>query len=172
MGKLVDILRIGGKSNSLGRADEVIYTVLADRSLLGELYESLFDSDAWVRMRAADCLEKICRTYPDWVEPYVVRMLDELTTSSQPSIQWHLAQIFGEVDLTDNQRRRAIVWLKRLLSTKDVDWIVSANVMKVLTQFYHDGFVARGELAPLFELQRHHKSNTVRKKAAYFLENL
>ena len=172
MEKFVDVLRVGGKTNSLGRANEVISAVLEDKSLLEELYESLFDDDAWVRMRAADCLEKICRVHPDWIESYIDRMLDGLTTSSQPSIQWHLAQIFAEVNLMDNQKKRAVAWLKGLLSTKDVDWIVSANTMKTLVQFHHDGLVMKDELVPLFGLQQQHKSNTVRKKASQFLQDL
>jgi len=172
MEKLVDMLRIGGKTNSLGRANEVVSAVLGDKFLLGELYESLFDDDAWVRMRAVDCLEKVCRAHPEWVEPYVDRMLNDFTTTEQPSIQWHLAQMFAEVNLTDGQKKRAIIWLKGLLSAKDVDWIVSVNTMKTLVQFYRNGMVARAELTSLFELQQQHKSDTVRKKASQFLQNL
>jgi hypothetical protein len=172
MEKFVDILRVGGKTNSLGRANEVIDVVLGDKSLLDELYESLFDDDAWVRMRTADCLEKICRVHPDWVEPFMNRMLDDLTASGQPSIQWHLAQIFAEVNLTSSQKKRAIMWLKDVLSADNVDWIVSVNTMKTLVKFHRDGLVRKDELVPLFELQQQHKSNTVQKKAAQFLQDL
>lgn len=172
MEKLVDILMVGGKTNSLGIANEVINIVLADKSTLGELYECLFADDAWVRMRAADSLEKVCRVHPAWIEPYVDRMLNDLTIHTQPSIQWHLAQIFAEVDLSNDQRRRIIAWLKRLLSSKDIDWIVSANAMKTLVQFHHDGQIVKSELVSLFELQRQHNSNTVRKKASQFLQDL
>jgi hypothetical protein len=123
-------------------------------------------------MRAADCLEKVCRVHPDWIESYVGRILNDLTISKQPSIQWHLAQIFAQVSLSDGQKKRAIDWLKELLSVKDVDWIVSANTMKTLVQFHRDGLVTRYELVPLFELQQQHKSNTIRKKATQFLQNL
>lgn len=167
-----DILQVGGKTNSLGRADEVISIVLNDQSKLDDLYECLFADDAWVRMRAADCLEKVCRVHSDWIETYIDRMLAELTTSSQPSIQWHLAQIFATVRLSDDQRKQATVWLKGLLSTQEVDWIVSVNTMKTLLQFYRDKQVLRHDIMLLFELQQQHKSSTVRKKAALFLQDL
>ena len=98
----------GGKTNSLGRVNEVIEIVLQDKSRLEELYSCLFNDDAWVRMRAVDAIEKVCRVSPDWLEPYIDRFLDELAVSTQPSIQWHLAEIFGEVDLTGPQKERVI----------------------------------------------------------------
>jgi hypothetical protein len=172
MEKFVNILSVGGKTNSLGRAGEVLNLVLADKSMLNDLYNCLFADDAWVRMRAADCLEKICRVHPDWVEPYVDRMLNELTMSEQPSIQWHLAQMLAEVRLSDGQKKRAITWLKGRLSSGEVDWIASVNAMKTLLQFYHDGLVPKDEVARLFGYQQQHKSNTVQKKAMQFLQSL
>lgn len=172
MQEFIDILSVGGKTNSLGRADEIVASVLADKSKLGELYRCVAADDAWVRMRAADSLEKICRIHPDWVEPYIDKMLDEWTLVTQPSIQWHLAQIIAEVHLSDGQKERALAWLKGVLSSGEVDWIVAVNTMKTLVLFCHEGAVTKEELTPLFELQCQHRSNTVRKKAALFLQDL
>jgi hypothetical protein len=172
MEKFADMLRVGGKTNSLGRADEVIAAVLADKSMLDELYACLFIDDAWARMRAADCFEKVCRVHSDWAEPYIDRMLNDLTTSQQPSIQWHLAQIFAEVPLTAEQNKLTIAWLSKILSSKEVDWIVSVNAMKTLVQFHHSNLVSEDELMSLFEIQLQHTSKTVRKKAAQFLKDL
>jgi hypothetical protein len=172
MQKFIDILSVGGKTNSLGRANEVMDAVLADASKLGELYECVSADDAWVRMRAADCLEKICRVHPDWIEQYLEKILTDWTLSTQPSIQWHLAQIVAEVRLSDVQRKQATAWLKKSLSSTDVDWIVAVNTMKTLLQFCREGQVTKDEIMPLFELQRQHKSNTVQKKAAQFLQDL
>ena len=83
--KFTEMLRAGGHANSLGRVDEAIELVLHDRSRLDELYECLFDQDAWVRMRAADALEKVCRKHPDWLLPYIDKFQSELTASTQPS---------------------------------------------------------------------------------------
>lgn len=172
MEEFKDILAAGGKANSLGRSGEVLEVVLNSRSLLNELYDCLFDDDAWVRMRAADCLEKVCREHPRWIEPFIDRMFDELAASSQPSIQWHLAQIFAEVKLSKSQQEKATAWLKNVLASATVDWIVSVNAMKTLLQFHRDGLVARADIEPLFMLQQQHKSNTVRKKSTQFLSDL
>lgn len=172
MDTFVKILSVGGKTNSLGKAHEVIDAVLADKSKVDELYKCLFFDDSWVRMRAADCLEKVCRVQPDWIEPYIDKMLNDLTVSGQPSIQWHLAQIVAEVELTNNQKVRAVSWLKEVLSSNTIDWIVSVNAMKTLLQFYREKHIEKPELVCLFELQQKHKSNTVQKKAIQFLQSI
>jgi len=170
--KLTELLAVGGKSNSLGRVNEVIELVLKDQHRLDELYDCLFDEDAWIRMRAADALEKICRQHPDWLLSYIDKFASDLVTSSQPSIQWHLAQIYREVDLTTKQKQFAIQWLKRLLSTKDVDWIVAANAMDTLAQFTKDGSFPSAAIVPLLKIQQKHKSNAVIKRANKLLAEL
>lgn len=170
--KFADLLAVGGKSNSLGKVNEVIELVLNDRSRLDELYNCLFDEDAWTRMRAADALEKVCRQHPDWLLSYIDRMSDNLAASDQPSIQWHLAQIYRQVDLTTEQKQLAIGWLKRLLSAKDVDWIVAANAMDTLVQFAKNGSLPVIDIVPLLKIQQTHKSNAVIKRANKLLMEL
>lgn len=163
--KFADMLIEGGHKNSLGRVNEIIEIVLSDKSRLDELYSCLFEEDAWVRMRAADALEKVCREHPDWLLAYIDRFQKDLATSTQPSIQWHMAQIYSEVDLTPKQKQAALDWLKQLLSTKDVDWIASANAMDTLAQFTRDGSTPVAELVSLLKIQQKHKSNAVIKRA-------
>jgi hypothetical protein len=159
------ILVVGGKSNSLGRTDEVIELVLDDRRRLEELYGCTFDEDAWVRMRAIDAIEKIGRQKPDWLVPYIDKFQSELAPSDQPSILWHLAQMYRQISLTPNQKTRAITWLSELLSTPEIDWIVAANCMKTLVQFANDGSVPTGEAVKLIQVQQGHKSKTVVRTA-------
>jgi len=166
------ILAVGGKTNSLGRADEVISSVYADPSRLDELFSCISADDAWVRMRAIDSFEKIAREKPEWIQPYLGRIFSDLTQSNQPSVEWHLAQIFSEVQLTDEQRENAIAWLKDKIKTTDVDWIVSVNTMKTLVHFCKSGLLANKDVTSLFKLQQQHKSNTVKKKAAQLLQEL
>ena len=68
-----------------------------------ELYSGLFNEDAWVRMRAADALEKKLPSTSGLVRGIYRPIFYALATSTQPSIQWHLAQIYREVDLTPAQ---------------------------------------------------------------------
>lgn len=166
------MLIVGGHTNSLGRVDEVIAIVLHDKTRLEELYNTMFDPDAWVRMRAADALEKICREHPDWLVPYIDRFASDLASSTQPSIQWHIAQIYKEVSLTSEQRSFAINWLKKLLATTQVDWIVAANAMETLAYFTQQGAFPADELVALLKVQQHHKSNAVIKRADKLLAKM
>lgn len=167
-----EILAVGGKSNSLGRTNEVIEQVLDDKRQLDELYTCVFNDDAWVRMRAMDAIEKICRQHPDWLLPYIDRFQRDLALSDQPSVQWHLAQIYGQIDLNAAQKQIAIQWLKDRLSTTAVDWIVAANAMATLVQFTNDGSVPKDVSAALLERQQTHRSKSVVRKAKKLLSEL
>lgn len=171
--RFAEMLREGGKSNSLGRVNEVIEQVLHNKDTLEELYRCMFDDDAWVRMRAADALEKVCRQHPDWLNPYIDRFSDDsLLESTQPSIRWHIAQIYQHVELTDKQRATAMKWLVDQISTSDVDWIVAANSMDTLAYFVEIGSFSRKELIKLLHIQQNHKSNAVVKRATKLLAQI
>ena len=172
MEAFADVLAEGGRSNSLGCAGEVVNAVLADRERLDELWACISHEDPYVRMRAIDAFEKIVNEQPTRADPYVPRIVDELTASRQPSIQWHVAQLFPQVRLEDGQRERAIAWLMAQLATTDVDWIVSVNCMRTLLNFRNRGHVGAEVLRPLFEVQGDHHSKTVRRKADGFLADL
>lgn len=166
------MLAVGGKSNSLGRAEEVVEVVSKDRARLDELYECLFAEDPWVRMRAVDALEKVCRKHPEWLVSYIDKLQGEIATSSQASIQWHLAQIYAQVELTKSQQAFATQWLKQLLAKNDIDWIVSANAMDTLVGFARRGLLPAAEVVPLLKAQQGHKSNAVIKRASKLLDEL
>jgi hypothetical protein len=163
------VLTAGGHANSLGRVNEVIEIVLHEKSRIGELYDCLFNKDAWVRMRAADALEKICRQQPDWLLPYIDKFQKEVSASTQASVRWHLAQIYAQVALTDVQKQAAQDWLVGLLSTKEVDWIVAANAMDTLVKFTKDGSFPIAKMTRLLKIQQQHMSNAVVKRATKYL---
>lgn len=170
--KFRDMLTVGGRTNSLGRSAEVIEAVLQDRRRLDELFECLFADDAWIRMRAVDSLEKICRLKPDWLGLYIDRLIDGFSDDAQASIQWHMAEIYAQVDLTERQRMAVILWLSRLLSTPQIDWIVAANAMKTLGQFAEAGWIPKQEAIRLIGIQRQHRSKAVVKRSNGLLDQL
>lgn len=172
MEPFAEVLRAGGHTNSLGRSAEVLDAVRADGSRLEELFACIADDDAWVRMRAVDGFEKLVREDPSRGGPYVGRVLDELTRSDQASVQWHVAQLLDLLALTDAERARGIAWLRARVATTDVDWIVAAQSMATLVALARDGHLGAEELAPLLEVQTHHHSASVRRKAAAFLDAL
>lgn len=167
-----EMLLVGGKSNSLGLAGDVVQAVLDHPGRLEELYQCLFHEDAWARMRAADSIEKVCREHPEWLLPYIDRFQRDLAAHPQPSIQWHLAQMYRQVELTPRQKASALDWLAKRISTTDVDWVVSANTMVTLMQFTADGSFPRGEMSRLLQTQQRHKSKAVVRRAGKLLAAL
>lgn len=164
-------LRVGGNTNSLGKTHQVIREVLQDKHHLDELYRCMFSDDAWIRMRAADAFEKVCREHPEWITPYIDRLQADLSDANQQaSIKWHLAQIYSQAALTPSQTSKAIAWLKAMLSSPDIDWIVAAESMKALAYFTNKGAFSKQQLLDLLAVQCTHASKSVVKKAQLFID--
>ena len=157
----------GGHPNSLGRTEEVVAIVVADRQRLEELFVSLAESDELVRMRAGDALEKVCRRQPGWFRPHVDRLITEVGAIDQPSIQWHVAQMLQRLrgDLSDEQARRAKELLQRNL-TRSTDWIVLNVTMDVLAEWAADDAALADWLIAVLERLRADPRKSVAKRAA------
>ena len=157
----------GGHHNSLGRTEEVVAIVVADRQRLEELFVSLAESDELVRMRAGDALEKVCRQRPGWFSPHVDRLITEVGAIDQPSIQWHVAQMLQRLrgDLSDEQARRAKELLQRNL-TRSTDWIVLNVTMDVLAEWAADDAALADWLIAVVERLRADPRKSVAKRAA------
>lgn len=155
---ILDIIR-GGDKRSLKGVDETVQLVLANPEKLSELYNCLFYDDEIVKMRASDALEKICRQRPDLLEPYLDKLIDDVAQVKQPSIQWHLAQIFSEVKLSSRQKESAIKIMRDNLDKMD-DWIVVNLTLESLANFVRKGDISETEFGMILEkFQRsRHKS--------------
>lgn len=130
----VGALLTGGDPGSLRNVDLVVGAASGQPERLAELVECVFSEDVIVRMRASDALEKVCRARPGLVQPFVPRLLTEMSRIDQASVQWHLAQILTEVQLDERQRAEAIAILERNLDTSG-DWIVTNLSLQALATF-------------------------------------
>lgn len=157
----------GGHPNSLGRTEEVVAAVLADRGRLEELWATMASTDEVVRLRAGDALEKVCRAQPGWLLPQVERLLGDVGQIEQPSVQWHVAQMLHHLrgDLSEEQARRATGLLQRNLSTS-TDWIVLNVTMDVLTHWVGGDPGLAGWLAPELERLGGDPRRSVARRAA------
>ena len=128
----------GGDSRSLGRTEEVVSAVL--------------DEDELVRMRAADGLEKVCRERSEWLVPYVDRLLTGVAAVEQDSVRWHVAQILGEVQLSQEQRRDAIGLLERFADEERAGFVVAHALTSLAALAADDPGLRRRLLARLRRL--------------------
>lgn len=105
-----DILRKleGGDRRSVGRVDEVVATVLADSSLFEVIFDGMLSDDPIVRMRSADAIEKISAEHPAYLQPFKVRLLQEVSASEQQEVRWHVAQMLPRLGLNTEDRSAAV----------------------------------------------------------------
>lgn len=167
----VERILSGGDCRSLQGVEEVIAAIRTNPATFAALFECLFSDDEVVRMRAADALEKIARTQPTLFVNYRSRLLNDVAQIDQPSVQWHLAQILAEIELTPAQRARAAVTLKRNLKKYD-DWIVVNLTLEALAQFARDDPHLRAELIPILREHQAATRRSIAKRAARLLDAL
>lgn len=150
----------GGDPRSLGQTDQVIQQVMAQPKKLGELFDCLFSDDETVRMRAGDALEKICRDQPGWFTLYKARLLTDVPKIKQASVQWHLAQIFAEIELNPAEQKQATTIMQHNLKTMD-DWIVTNLTLESLAQFVRRGDFDRGKFVRLLQQNKNSRHKSV-----------
>lgn len=153
----------GGDRRTLHGVADVIALVEARPGRLAELFGCIFADDDVVRMRAADACEKLCRSHPDWFEPYVERMLTDVAASGQPSVQWHLAQMLAQVPLDDRQAARAAEVVAGLLGGSD-DWIVRNCSLESLASFARRGTISRQAMSAQLDRVAEDERKSVRSR--------
>lgn len=134
--EVIAAMLAGGHPNSLGRTDEVVGLVVADRSRLQELVECYRSGDPVVRMRTSSALKRVEAAHHAWLVPLLDELIDDVGTLDQPSARWTLAELFLRLgaDMTAGQRDRATALLKRNLE-QQTDWIVLIRTMDTLFQW-------------------------------------
>ena len=137
----------GGDRRSIGRTKDVVSYVLKHKSALEELVQALDHSDAVVRMRAADALEKVSVDHAEWLNPFARTILSLAVRSHDQEILWHAAQILPRLHLPDDQRRKAYELLLGLLGNKSR--IVHAFALTGLVDFSEQDVALREEVTRL-----------------------
>ncbi len=143
----------GGHPTSLGRTVEVVEMVLARQSLLPRLFDCYRSDDAVVRLRTSNALKRITRAQPDWMVPFIDRLLGEVAAIDQDSTRWTLATLFQLLGsrMSPPQRRQSLEIMQANLD-RCGDWIVLNTTMETLTEWARTDSGLRDWLLP--RLQR------------------
>lgn len=139
----------GGNKRKINN-QPVVEAVLHDSTRVGELFECVKDEDEYVRMRASDALEKVCRSDASIVQPLKTRILNEMSIIDQPSVQWHYAQIVDKLQLNTQETEKVISKLQSNFEKYD-DWITRNITMEVLGNFALRDEALRAYLVPKLE---------------------
>ena len=102
MARLVDWLE-GGDLRSDGAANQAAQAVLQNEALVADLAEGLSHEDAVVRGRTLDALEKIARTRPELVHPYLSQVIALMRTEDTMLARMHAAMLFGDMAIYEEE---------------------------------------------------------------------
>ena len=108
----------GGDLRSEGRAAEVAAEIIHNHCLLMDLIPGLQSDDKRVRARTCMTMEVISRDHPALLEDTVPQLIELASTDTVPQVRWHIAEIFGNVLISDDEIERIIPILLEYLRDK------------------------------------------------------
>ena len=120
----------GGDRRSIGRSNEVVAEVLAERKLFSDLFAGLSFDDPVVRARAADAVEKISTIHPEYLRPYRATLVGELARCEQKEVRWHVAQMLPRLRWNAREQQEVYAILTGYLC--DSSSIVKTFAMQAL----------------------------------------
>jgi hypothetical protein len=98
----------GGDRRSIGRSEEVVSDVLKNPLLSKDLVAGLSATDAIVRMRASDAMEKISLVHPEYLGSYKGFLIQQAAISDQKEVRWHLAQVLPRLSLSQKEKQQVV----------------------------------------------------------------
>jgi hypothetical protein len=163
----------GGHPHSLGNTIEVVNIILADKKRFEDLYQCYFSDDEVVRLRVSNAMKRICKEHPDWLVPYIDKLLAYVAKINQASTQWTLAQLFLWLknDMSEKQLERAKEILKTNLEKSD-DWIVQNTTIETLSTWAKDDEKLRLWIIPRLEKFSKSDRKSVAGRAKKMLNSL
>jgi hypothetical protein len=98
---------MGGDRRSIGLANEVADLVRRQPKQVSRLIECLWDTEALLRMRAANAAEKLSRDKAVLLQPYKELLPGLMAEATQQEVRWHLALIIPRLQLSRSECQRA-----------------------------------------------------------------
>lgn len=138
-----------GDLRSIGRSGDAVRAIAKDPALFSALMEGLLDGDRLVRMRAADAVEKVTRTRPEWLQPWKRALLDTVSTLEDKELRWHVAQLLPRLRLTSAEKATAVRIL--MIYLEDKSSIVKTFSMQALADLAAQDERLLEQVAPLIE---------------------
>lgn len=113
----------GGDLRSIGKSN-IVSVAIRNQQDFDKLFSLLINGDRLLRMRAADAVEKITITHPDYLKSHKKELFSFFQTHQNIEFQWHLALLITRVDLSAGETN--LVW-KQLSN-----WAVDEKQSKIV----------------------------------------
>jgi hypothetical protein len=120
----------GGDRRSIGCSNQVVAIIRRQPALFPALIDGMHHDDEVVRMRAADAVEKLTVTNPEWLRPFKVQLIKLAAKAKQQELRWHCAQILPRLELSRRDRVIVVAVFRRYL--QDQSRIVKTFAMQGL----------------------------------------
>jgi hypothetical protein len=159
-----------GNLTSDGLSNEVVRLVSANLHLLPELVEGLRAPEDWVRGHTADALEKLARSHPEAIEPFLPELIRAATEDQVPMVRWHVAMTLGHLSMFQDrvpEITQALFFLLHAGTIFTQCWAIAS--LCILTRQYPE--MAARTLAAIAPLNRS-ASAALRSKARRALQLL
>ena len=156
----------GGHPNSLGRTEEVVALVLADKASLQSLFDCYQSDDEVVRLRVSSAFKRVFRAKPDWFPAYIDRFQELIPRLRQPSAEWTLAQLHLELqDLLSREQKANAIRLTKKQLEESKDWIVLIQSINLLEHWAERDKRLRGWLIKRLQVLMNDERKSVSKRA-------
>ena len=107
-----------GDLRSEGRAEEVAQEIITDPELLNQVVQGLTSENKVIRGRVCMTMEVISRQHPELLAGVIPQLVELAAVDSVPQVRWHLAEIFGNVDITQEDVDKIVRILLAYLEDK------------------------------------------------------
>jgi hypothetical protein len=104
---------------------------------VGQLFERLVGTDAKVAFEAADELEKLSRQQIDAFLAYRAPLYKVVQSTSQPGVQWHMAEIVPRLDWSANEARVLCATFEQWI-LHSPSRIVKADALSAISYLAHE----------------------------------
>ena len=109
---------MGGERRSIGRATEVARRILDEASPLDEIFAGLLLDNVILRSRSAHVFFQISRERPEWVQPFLPRLLGEIALIPQWEVREQICKILPRLQLTTDDLDRTVRLFQTYLEDK------------------------------------------------------
>jgi len=162
MNNLLEMLS-GGNLQSDGRANEVAEQVVRNPNLFSKLAEGLWEPKDLVRARTAHAIERISRAHPEMVLSLLPKFIELSVRDAVPMVKWHIAMIFGNLTVSDEQQDEILAALFQML--KDTSVFVKSWSIVSLTILGHKDTSKRRKIINKLKYLQNDKRISIRSKA-------
>jgi len=107
-----------GDLRSEGKSAEVAPEIISNPALLNDLVLGLGSKNKVIRGRSCMTMEIISRQHPELLNDVVPQLIELALIDSVTQVRWHIAEIFGNVHIRDEDIERIIQILLEYLKDK------------------------------------------------------